>query len=288
MPLYTHLGTATRKPTAGGFAPQPTPPTSQVFAAAYLNAPGIGAIRGIAERLFMAPDAGTVTQESLQRYDPLDHVQGYEEHAKEFMWLGTPEAVAFKKSQIDQKRHEDDILARSGKMGPIASIATGFADPLMWVPILGWAKGASFSYNMARIAGSGAAVGLGFSAAEHLGPVKPLDDPEQDAVENMAGMGLLAVLLGGGAMLRYFKETRGAARLAEARSAMLGEVHIPSRMELDLHAMSAMELAPEELKSVYGVVDRRGTSELAQSARAEQARAAGARSGSNSTGPSAR
>lgn len=173
-------------------------------------------------------------------FDPFDHIEGYEDYARQFLNADSPDDVARIRSQIDRELRDRDTLAAAGTAGVLAQIAAGILDPVNLVPVGGAAAaGGRLGYNLLR----GAATGALAVGAQEVGlhATQRTRTREETAIGIAAG-GFLGGLLGA-----------AAGRVAPAERATLAaridrEMEVPPASAPDLVAEpGAIRITPEEL-----------------------------------------
>lgn len=173
-------------------------------------------------------------------FDPFDHIEGYEDYAREFLGADSPDDVARIRSQIDRELRDRDTLAAAGTAGVLAQIAAGILDPINLVPVGGTAvAGSRLGYNLLRGAAAGA---LAVGAQEAgLHATQRTRTRDETAIGIAAG-GFLGGLLGA-----------AAGRLVPAEHAALAarierEMEVPPANRPDLFAEpGSIRITPEEL-----------------------------------------
>ncbi len=100
-------------------------------------------------------------------------------------------------SDIRRERHNNDVIQRSGWTGTVMSFAAGIADPLIFVPGIGIAKGAKGGISIARSAYLSAALGGGVVATQELGfQMTQQDRTKTESAARITGGVLLSGILG--------------------------------------------------------------------------------------------
>lgn len=174
-------------------------------------------------------------------FNPFDHIEGFEDSAKDFIYADNEEEVEAIKSNILRERKDRQTIADGGAGGFVAAVAAGVVDPTIFIPVGGQLKkGESILRLASRTALAGAAAttvqeaGLQATQTERTGLESAL---------NIAGGTVLSGLFGAG----WGALTRGEqAKLAQAfERDMLhpGDGIDPS---------DAMQIAPGRVQSSVG------------------------------------
>lgn len=136
-------------------------------------------------------------EKSVPGFDPLSSVPaGYEKYADRFIDSRSPEDNQYIKNKIDTEQQDKQTIARSGKLGFVASMAAGLTDPLtlasMAIPFGGETRAAQ-AIRMA-------AINAGTTALQE--GVQHELSPTRTTGESMLNIGASAVLGGilGGAL----------------------------------------------------------------------------------------
>lgn len=170
-------------------------------------------------------------EKSVPGFDPLSSVPaGYEKYADRFIDSSSPEDNQYIKTKIDSEQQDKQTIARSGKLGFVASMAAGLTDPLtlasMAIPFGGETRIA----QAARMA----AINAGTTALQE--GVQHELSPTRTTRESMLNIGASTVL--GGILGGALRPAIPAARAAT--------------LTRDLHA----ELRPGGGESVLGPTER--------------------------------
>ena len=130
-------------------------------------------------------------------YEPLDDIQGYEEHASAFIGA-SQEKSGWLKGNIDRQREARADIEAAGFGGMAASFAAGVIDPIQWLtfgPGTALLKGGT----MAAFAKTATATATGAALTElALHSTQEERTPEESAFA-IGGAGLLGGVLGGAA-----------------------------------------------------------------------------------------
>ena len=134
-------------------------------------------------------------------YDPTDRIpQRLLPLAEEYMYASSDEEVDAISRQLEKEMTQDDIIARSGFMGFVASMAGAIVDPVNLIPVGGTvAKGVKSGKTAMRMAASTAKTGLLTSAATEIG----LQSTQRtrtvaESALNIGAETVLAGMIGGG------------------------------------------------------------------------------------------
>jgi hypothetical protein len=158
-----------------------------------------------------------------KNFNPIDHIEGYEEFAEEFVGLNNRQDVAKVKNKLDFEREQKDIIARSGTMANIVgALSAGILDPINLIPAFSTFKIASRGKRLAQ----GLASGTAFGAAAGVGreAVFQSNQLTRTAEETLTNIFAEAALGGiiGGAVGAISAPTRAASKAMLAK-AMKGE-----------------------------------------------------------------
>lgn len=129
-------------------------------------------------------------------FNPLENIEGYEDHARAFIAAGDEDEVSRVKAAIDRERSDREILAAGGLGGFVATFAAGVVDPTVFLPVGGaLKKGESILRATARTA----AFGGGATVIQEAGlqATQELRTPEESAI-NIAGATFLSGVVGAG------------------------------------------------------------------------------------------
>jgi len=152
-------------------------------------------------------------------YDPLDHIQGYEDHARAFVDAHSPADVQGIKSRLDQQRRDQQTLERAGLGGTLAGMGLQVLDPVFLasvaVPEIAIAKAA----RMARVIQAGAEGAAGAGAYE-IAMHNLQEDRSWSTSALNIGVGALLSGTLGGLLARVPKDQSDALR-----SALAEELH---------------------------------------------------------------
>jgi hypothetical protein len=148
-------------------------------------------------------------------YDAWADIQGtpYEQYWRDFADSPNAGVTAMLKSQIDDEREGDQILAASGGFGFAASVAAGILDPTVLIPVGGELKLATTGgRSIVRSAGSVAlAGGAGTAISEGLLQGSQVTRTAQESVIAVGSGALLSGFLGAGAAALLNKVEKDAA-----------------------------------------------------------------------------
>lgn len=138
-----------------------------------------------------------IPNENNSDYDPLDDIEGYEEHAMSF--IGRSEAgVAWLKTSIDKQREARADMEASGAFGYAAMFAAGVLDPISWIGF-GPGKALLQGGKLAAFAKTGAATAAGAAVSELALHASQEERTEEESYFAIGGAGLLGGVLGGAA-----------------------------------------------------------------------------------------
>ena len=124
-------------------------------------------------------------------FDALDHIDGYEQYADNFIEARTPAEVEGIKSRIREERSDREVLARAGLGGPAVEIGMNLVDPSFLVAI------AVPELAIAKIGRVGRAVQAGFEGAA----VAATYEAGMQATQETRTGTQSAFTIGGGALL---------------------------------------------------------------------------------------
>lgn len=130
-------------------------------------------------------------------YEPLDDIQGYEEHAMSFIGR-SPEGVAWLKKSIDEQRATRADVEASGFGGYVAMFAAGALDPINWI---GFGPGRSLIQGGAlkAIGKTSLAAAEGAAVSELALHATQEERTQEETYFAIGGAGLLGGVLGGAA-----------------------------------------------------------------------------------------
>lgn len=137
-------------------------------------------------------------------YEPLDDIQGYEEHASAFIGASR-EKVGWLKGNIDRQREARADLEASGFGGMAASFAAGVLDPIQWVtfgPGSALLKGGT----MAAFTKTAVATGTGAALTELALHATQEERTPEESVFAIGGAGVLGGVLGSAASVLSKRE----------------------------------------------------------------------------------
>lgn len=140
------------------------------------------------------PQMEQPVQDMNNGYDPLDDLEGYEEHAMSFIG-SSPERVAWLKSSIDKQRMARADLDDAGAGGYAASFAAGVLDPLSWV---GFGSGRALLYGSKAVAAAktGGAFAAGALVTEAALHATQEERTEEESLFAIGAAGLLGGIIG--------------------------------------------------------------------------------------------
>lgn len=110
-----------------------TPPPQDQNALDVLAAAARGNVGGALYDRITTPDPDIPS--APPGWDPLDHVQGYEGHAKDLWDAQTPSQLEGRKMRIDRGRQDEEVLRKTGFWGTAAEMAYAGTDPSFLVSI---------------------------------------------------------------------------------------------------------------------------------------------------------
>jgi hypothetical protein len=151
-------------------------------------------------------------------FDPFEQIEGYEPWARAFIDADSPEEVARIKGRIDQELQDEQTLAAAGLGGFAATLAAGFLDPIILVPVGGAAaKTVQAGRSLLRGAAVTARAGLiGSSLSEAALQASQETRTLGQSAVNVSAATLLSGILGG-AVTGLSRQARRAAEAAIER-----------------------------------------------------------------------
>lgn len=127
-------------------------------------------------------------------YDPFSDIQGYEDHAQNFIMARSHSDVAGVKARIDQENLDRETIRASGWAGMAGTLAAGAMDPLLLVPFTGGLRLGESALSAGLATARNAALGL--TAQEALLQATQETRPLAESVTNVAAGTLLSGILG--------------------------------------------------------------------------------------------
>lgn len=223
--------------------------TSEVFGAAWRTESAIGSwLNGY------SPDTGDSIEEGFR---PYEQIQGtpYEDHAERFVGVRNSGQLRQMQAQIDREIEDRKMLAESGGLGMVASMAAAMVSPSVLLPGGQIVRGAKGGISIARSAlSTGVAGGTAAALDEAMLHATQQTRTAEDSAWAVGGSVVLSGILGGaaGAVGRYRARDKGLGRVFEA-----AEQQAAAREAED--GLAAVSQYVEASRKVGSTVDQPGT-----------------------------
>ena len=148
----------------------------------------------------------SIENQNVSDYEPLDDIEGYEEHAMAFI-DSSPERVGWLKKSIDSQRQNRADLEDAGGGGYAAMFAAGVLDPVSW---LGFGSGRALlaGSKLAAAGRFGVATAKGAAATELALHATQEERTQAESVVAIGASGLFGAVLGPAIQALTKTETR--------------------------------------------------------------------------------
>ncbi len=171
-------------------------------------------------------------------WNPLSVIRGtpYEQYyLRDFLGDRNREDTTARMAAIASEQKNRETLEGAGWAGTVASVASGFTDPFMYLPVVGEAaRGVSIARDVATTAGRMALTGaLSAGASEAALAASQQTRSPAEAIGNIASATLLMGLLGSAGAMLTRGESAGAARALDAMRSDLG--HAPADLAAEVN-----------------------------------------------------
>lgn len=171
-------------------APEDSPSALDVLTAAARQSTIAGAIT--ARALNQDPDMPTAPAD----WDPLDHIQGFEDYAHSLSDARTPSELEGRKARIREQEADKQVLARAGVGGAGASLAFALVDPSFYASAAVPEVAAGKAIMLGKVLTAAARGGVG--AAAYEAGLQQLQESRtaSESLLNISGGALLSGVLG--------------------------------------------------------------------------------------------